>query len=138
MQDDPDEKQAEESICKYSNDRFKREGNFPHELRFAWDSTALHMDAMTRSLNFKGNGECLIKATSKDNKRICTLHVNLRLKGEQIIDPVIIFESEAPNTDDPWQLPPGIACRRREWKSKKGTENEFYHPQSKVLWQKNA
>ena len=136
--DTDDEKQPEEYTCKFHGRPMKKYGNFPLEVRYGYDSTALRFDAMATSYNFKGEGSCIIKSSTKGDKRVATLHVCFRVRGEQIIPPVIILPSDSPNTDDPWEMPPGLSKKEVEWKGNRGLEKTFYHPEARVLFQKNA
>ena len=124
-------------VCKYGDDPAQKYGPFPPALRFAVDSIPTEMDNRKVTLNDIGSGGCVIKGTSQDlTKRVCTIHLCVRVEGEQIIDPYIILRSSAPSADR--RGAPGITRKNVNFKGERAPEASFYPAGIEIRWDEKA
>lgn len=120
-------------VCRYRDDPAQKYGPFPPSLRFAVDSIPTEMDNRKVTLNDIGAGGCVIKGASRDlSKRVCTVHLCIRVKGEQIIDPYVILRSASPSADR--RDAPFITRKNVNFKGVRAPEASFYPQGIEIRW----
>lgn len=90
-------------VCEYYPNPQMKYGPFPLDHRFACDSVPMEMDRRKYTLNDIGSGSCFIKGCNRSSsdltKRVATVHLTVRLKGEQLVKPFIILRNPSPASD---------------------------------------
>ena len=124
-------------VCKYGDDPNQKYGPFPPDLRFACDSIPTEMDNRKVTLNDIGSGGCYIAGSKQDlTKRVCTIHLCVRVQGPQIIESFVILKSSAPTPDR--HDAPGCTKKRVTFKGERKPEREFYPEGIQIRWDPKA
>ena len=79
-----------------------------------------------------------IRGPKKDlDKRQATIQVCVRMKGDQIVAPTLIFRNANP-AENRYEMPPGLVNRKVHFDSRVGPESSFYDERVNVMWQEKA
>ena len=114
-------------------------GHFPLPNRFGVDQVPLELNQSDFTLDMKGTADPIhIRQPKKAiDKRLATIQVCVRVKGEQIVKPTLISRNENP-AEDRYEMPPGLRNRKVEFDGRKGPEQSFYDDRVDVMWQEKA
>ena len=98
--------------CKFRS-FFECYGHFPLKNRFGVDQVPLELNRRDFTLDLQGTTDPIhIRVPKKDlDKRQATIQVCVRVKGEQIVKPTLIFRNANP-AENRYEMPPGLRNRK--------------------------
>ena len=119
--------------CKFPNNDYKKHGLVPLELRFAIDSVPCEL-TRKNLYTYVSEEEAFLNRVQlvgpkKDvDKRICTIHPVIRVKGKQFMPPTLIYRNANRVEEDPFKMPPGLLKKKVIYAGEEKWEHEHYHP----------
>ena len=124
--------------CKFRS-FFECYGHFPLKNRFGVDQVPLELNRRDFTLDLQGTTDPIhIRVPKKDlDKRQATIQVCVRVKGEQIVKPTLIFRNANP-AENRYEMPPGLRNRKVQFEGRTGPEASFYDDRVDVIWQEKA
>ena len=114
-------------------------GHFSLQNRFGVDQVPLELNQSDFTLDLNGTADSVhIQQPKKGiDKRLTTIQVCVRVKGEQIVKPTLIFRNQNP-AEDRYEMPPYPRNHSVEFDGQEGPEQLFYDDRADIMWQSQS
>ena len=124
--------------CKFRS-FFECYGHYPLQNRFGVDQIPLELNRRDFTLEEQGTTDHVyIRGPKKDlDKRQATIQACVRVKGDQIVAPTLIFRN-VNLAENRYEIPPGLVNRKVHFDVRTGPESSFYDKRVNVMWQEKA